>query len=73
MISEEDFFYIYEYLEYFKILFVINNWYISNKWIKDGQRVFEGFSYISDNNIEWMLIEELWVWIVFNYYKIGSI
>ena len=41
--------------------------------IKDGKRVEEGFSYTSDNNKEWMSIEQLNVWIETNREKIGRI
>lgn len=59
MISVEDVYYIYEYLEYFKIFFVIYNWCDFFECIKDGKCVLEGFVYESDSNIEWMSIEEL--------------
>ena len=73
MIGEEDSIYTYEYNEYYKILPSINNWANSEKRIKDGKRVQEGFSYTSDNNSEWMAIETLQAWIEENQEKIGSI
>jgi UDP-N-acetylglucosamine 4,6-dehydratase len=73
MISEEDSLYTYEYPEHFKILPAINNWHTSNERIKDGQKVPEGFKYTSDNNSEWMAVEELRAWIAANEHKIGSI
>ncbi|UYO93983.1 UDP-N-acetylglucosamine 4,6-dehydratase (inverting) [Pollutimonas sp. M17] len=72
MISEEDSYYTYEYDEHYKILPAINNWATCKKRIKDGKKVFEGFSYTSDNNPEWMTTEELQAWIGANHEKIGS-
>ena len=73
MIGVEDAFYTYEYPEHFKILPAINGWDTCEKRIKDGKRVSEGFSYTSDNNIEWMQPAELQAWIDANREKIGSI
>ena len=73
MIGAEDAYYTYEYPEHFKILPVINGWDTCEERIKDGKRVPEGFSYTSDNNIEWMQPTELQAWIDTNRAKIGSI
>lgn len=73
MISAEDSYYTYEYPEHFKILPVINNWSTDASRIKDGKKVPEGFVYSSDNNNEWMTVEELRTWIDINRAKIGSI
>lgn len=73
MISAEDAYYTYEYPEHFKILPVINNWSSDASRIKDGKRVPEGFVYSSDNNPEWMNVEQLRAWIDANREKIGSI
>ncbi|MBQ5963379.1 UDP-N-acetylglucosamine 4,6-dehydratase (inverting) [Massilia sp. ZL223] len=73
MISAEDAYYTYEYPEHFKILPVINNWSSDASRIKDGKKVPEGFVYSSDNNNEWMSVEELRTWIDINRAKIGSI
>jgi UDP-N-acetylglucosamine 4,6-dehydratase (inverting) len=73
MISAEDSYYTYEYPEHFKILPVINNWSSDAARIKDGKKVPEGFVYSSDNNAEWMGIDELRAWIDVNRAKIGSI
>jgi FlaA1/EpsC-like NDP-sugar epimerase len=73
MISAEDSYYTYEYPEHFKILPVINNWSSDAARIKDGKKVPEGFVYSSDNNTEWMGIDELRAWIDVNRAKIGSI
>ncbi|QXC52251.1 UDP-N-acetylglucosamine 4,6-dehydratase (inverting) (plasmid) [Agrobacterium salinitolerans] len=73
MISPEDSFYTYEYPEHFKILPSINNWSNSKERIKDGIKVSEGFSYTSDNNVDWMDVTTLQRWIYDNRDKIGSI
>lgn len=73
MISAEDAYYTYEYPEHFKILPVINNWSTDAGRIKDGKKVPEGFVYSSDNNPDWMGVEELRNWIDTNREKIGSI
>jgi len=73
MISPEDSFYTYEYPEHFKILPSINNWGNSKERIKNGIKVSEGFSYTSDNNVDWMDVTTLQRWIYDNKDKIGSI
>jgi len=73
MISTEDSFHTYEYDQHFKILPAINGWDKCAKRIKNGKKVQEGFSYTSDNNHEWMTIEELQAWITSNHNKIGKI
>lgn len=72
MIGPEDACYTYEYPEHFKILPSIYNWDSSAERIKDGKRVPEGFEYSSDNNSEWMSVEELQKWITINQQKIGN-
>jgi UDP-N-acetylglucosamine 4,6-dehydratase len=73
MIGTEDSFYTYEYPEHFKILPAIHNWSNCTHRIKDGRKVAEGFSYTSDNNMEWMSVESLQKWIKANQAKIGRI
>jgi UDP-N-acetylglucosamine 4,6-dehydratase/5-epimerase len=73
MISAEDALYTYEYPEHYKILPVINNWSHDPLRIKNGSKVPEGFIYASDNNSEWMTINQLQDWIEKNREKIGSI
>ncbi|MEI6646557.1 MAG: UDP-N-acetylglucosamine 4,6-dehydratase (inverting) [bacterium] len=73
MISPEDSYYTYEYPEHFKILPAIHNWCKDGLRIKDGKKVKEEFSYTSDNNAEWMSIEELQRWIGLNRTKIGCV
>ncbi len=73
MISPEDSYHTFEYREHYKILPAINNWSTSEGRIKDGKRVAEGFSYTSDNNPDWMPVEQLRAWVAANRNKIGSI
>ena len=73
MISVEDALYTYEYPEHFKILPVIHNWSSDPFRIKDGKKVAADFVYASDNNQEWMSVEDLNVWIAANSEKIGRI
>ena len=63
MISSEDSYSTYEYLNYYKILPQINEWEKDNLRIKKGKKVPEGFIYSSDNNSEWMKKSELLKWI----------
>ncbi len=72
MIGEEDAAFTYEYPEHYKILPSINNWGTSKERIKDGKRVPDGFYYTSDNNPEWMSIDELNTWIDANADSIGK-
>ena len=73
MIGSEDSYYTYEYSEHFKILPSINDWGTDPSRIKDGVKVKEGFTYSSDNNLEWMTVESLRGWIEKNQSKIGNI
>lgn len=73
MIGVEDAHFTYEYPAHFKILPQISTWATIDTMIKGGKRVPENFSYTSDNNTEWMSIEQLQVWIENNKNKIGSI
>ena len=73
MISPEDSYYTYEYLDHFKILPSIYNWDRSIERIKDGKRVAEGFDYSSDNNSDWMSVTQLQEWIVANQQIIGKL
>ena len=72
MIGIEDAPYTYEYDEYFKILPAINNWFQDPKRICEGKPVSSEFSYSSDNNKEWMTIEDLQQWIKVHQTKIGK-
>ena len=73
MIGVEDAHFTYEYHDHYKILPQICEWAPFESMIKDGIRVPEGFCYTSDNNKEWMSIDQLREWIDKNKVKIGSI
>lgn len=73
MIGSEDAPHTFEYDTYFKILPAIHNWSSDTSRIKEGKKVSEGFTYTSDNNSEWMSIDELKAWISANKHKIGAI
>jgi len=73
MIGPEDSYYTYEYKQHFKILPTINDWGNSPERIKDGRKVQEGFTYSSDNNLEWMSDASLQSWIYKNRDAIGRI
>lgn len=73
MIGIEDSPFTFEYKEHFKILPQINDWSKDDHRIKDGKPVPENFTYCSDNNKEWMSVEELRAWIKKNEHKVGNI
>jgi len=71
MIGIEDALYTYEYTNHYKILPAIHKWSTDPYRIKEGRPVPEGFVYCSDNNTDWMTVEELRSWIDCNRDKIG--
>jgi UDP-N-acetylglucosamine 4,6-dehydratase/5-epimerase len=73
MIGAEDSLFTYEYPKHFKILPAIHNWSADPFRIKDGKKVADGFVYSSDNNAEWMPVDELQRWIDANAGRIGNI
>lgn len=73
MIGEEDAAHTYEYDDYFKIIPAIHNWSSDPVRIKNGKKVPDDFTYSSDNNAEWMNVEELQNWIAENADRIGKI
>ena len=73
MIGQEDAFYTYEYDEHFKILPAIHSWGSDEARINGGKKVPEGFVYASDNNTDWMSVDELRQWMGANAEKIGKI
>jgi UDP-N-acetylglucosamine 4,6-dehydratase (inverting) len=73
MIGVEDAAYTYEYDAHFKILPAINRWATDPARIKDGRKVAEGFSYVSDTNPDWMTDAALADWISAHKEKIGAI
>ena len=72
MIGLEDALYTYEFPEYFKILPSINEWFNDPERIGKGKKVDPNFIYSSDNNSDWMKVEELQEWIKVNFNKIGN-
>lgn len=73
MISPEDAANTYEYDGYYKILPAIHEWNYDPNRISDGNLVEPNFSYCSDNNKDWMSVENLKEWIQLNKDKIGKI
>jgi UDP-N-acetylglucosamine 4,6-dehydratase (inverting) len=72
MIGMEDAPNTYEYKEHYKILPMIHEWSLDTTRIKDGTKVLDGFTYTSENNINWMTVEDLRTWIDLNRNKVGS-
>lgn len=72
MIGAEDAPFTYEYDSYYKILPVIHGWSEDPYRIKDGRLVHPNFVYASDNNTDWMTIQNLQNWVAGNYSKIGK-
>ena len=62
-----------EYDNYYKNLPAINSWDDDPGRISSGKKVPDNFSYSSDNNSEWMTIEELQHWAHQNKDLIGKI
>ena len=73
MIGFEDAPNTYEYDEHYKILPMIHGWSLDATRIKDGTKVADGFTYTSENNVNWMPVEDLRGWIDSNKSKVGSI
>jgi UDP-N-acetylglucosamine 4,6-dehydratase (inverting) len=73
MIGSEDAPHTYEYEEHYKILPAIHNWSHDPQRIHGGKLVAADFTYCSDNNTEWMTIDEMREWIERNHDKIGRI
>jgi len=73
MIGLEDAPHTYGYDGHYKILPAIHNWSADESRINGGIKVDENFIYTSDNNDEWMPVEELRKWINLNRSKIGVI
>ncbi len=73
MIGYEDAPHTYEFGDHYKILPAIHNWSSDHARINGGKTVNEGFMYTSDNNSEWMSLEELRAWIEKHRDKIGVI
>jgi UDP-N-acetylglucosamine 4,6-dehydratase len=72
MIGTEDVPHTYEYDEYYKILPAIHGWSKDPERINGGKLVAADFTYRSENNREWMSIEELQAWMSQNCENIGK-
>ncbi len=72
MISIDDAPHTYEYDDHYKILPSINGWSKDSNRIGVGKLVERNFTYSSDQNQEWMSIEELNNWIANNINLIGK-
>ena len=70
MIGPEDAEFTYDYDGYYKILPSINRWGGDRVRIGKGVKVNNEFHYTSDNNLEWMSIQDLKEWIEVNHQKI---
>jgi len=73
MVAHEDAAHTYEYAEHYKILPAIHKWSEDPKRISGGKLVAPDFTYCSDNNADWMSIDNLRAWIDQNREKIGRI
>ncbi|MCB5189979.1 UDP-N-acetylglucosamine 4,6-dehydratase (inverting) [Methylobacillus arboreus] len=73
MIGEEDALHTYEYSEHFKILPAIHKWSEDPARINGGVKVAPDFTYSSDNNKDWMTVEQLQSWIATNKNMVGKI
>jgi UDP-N-acetylglucosamine 4,6-dehydratase/5-epimerase len=72
MITSADVEYTYEYKDHFKILPSIGKWGGDDETrIGNGIKVNHDFVYSSDQNPEWMSVEELKKWVKENRNKIG--
>ncbi len=58
MITTEDSLNTYEYDKHY-IVYPHYTWWEENRIIPGGKKVEQGFSYSSDNNTEWLSVEEL--------------
>jgi UDP-N-acetylglucosamine 4,6-dehydratase len=73
MIGPEDAPHTYEYDNYYKVLPAIYDWNVDPVRINGGVLVASDFTYCSDNNSEWMSVENLQLWVEKNRNKIGKI
>ena len=63
-------FYTYEYDNHFKILPAIHEWSSDPGGLTVVLKVSRDFTYCSDNNPEWMSVEQLQAWIKQNPSKL---
>jgi UDP-N-acetylglucosamine 4,6-dehydratase (inverting) len=59
LISKEDSKFTYDYNNYYKILPSIYSWNLDKKKIKKGKKVANYFEYSSDNNRQWLSINDM--------------
>ncbi len=62
LVGVEDAPHCYEYSQHYKVLPAIHDWSSDPSRIKDGCKVPVGFTYTSDNNMDWMSIDWLQKW-----------
>jgi UDP-N-acetylglucosamine 4,6-dehydratase len=72
MIGIDDAPYTYEYPGHYKVLPAIHNWSKDQARINGGELVAADFTYCSNNNKEWMSINDLRDWIDYNQNSIGQ-
>jgi UDP-N-acetylglucosamine 4,6-dehydratase len=73
MIGVEDASHTFEYPSHYKILPAIHGWSSDPARNRGGNRVADGFTYTSDNNAEWMPVDQLQSWIQHNRSKLNAI
>ena len=59
MIGQEDAAFTYQYPSYFKIIPAIADWGTDLDSVKDGIKVAPDFTYCSDQNEQWMKVDDL--------------
>ena len=73
MIGLEEAPHTFAYNGHYKILPAIHNWSADASRSNGGVRVAENFMYTSDNNEEWMSLDQLRAWIDANRNRVGKI
>lgn len=73
MIGSEDAPHTFVYADHYKILPMIHDWSADPTRIKGGTKVADDFIYTSNNNNEWMSVEDLRKWIEEKRTKVGRI
>jgi UDP-N-acetylglucosamine 4,6-dehydratase (inverting) len=73
MIGPEDALYTYEYQDHYKILPAIHGWSNDPLRINGGKKIDPEFIYSSDNNPEWMSVDQLRAWVEAHRNSIGQI
>lgn len=73
MIGVEDALTTFDYGDHYRILPAINDWSGASDQASGGKAVDEGFAYTSDNNGEWMSVDELAQWVDSHRNTVGAI